>query len=44
MAKRKTKNGFLQEIIDEYGEDILIRKYSEGIPVLSTGALSITYS
>ncbi len=44
MAKRKTKNGFLQEIIDEYGEDILIRKYSEGIPVISTGALSIDVS
>jgi recombination protein RecA len=41
---RKAKNGFLQEIIDEYGDDILIRRYTEGVPVIPTGALSIDVS
>ncbi len=44
MGRRKAKNGFLQEMIDEYGEDILIRRYSEGVPVISTGAVSIDVS
>jgi len=35
---------FLDKILDEYGETVIIRKYEGGIPAISTGALSLDVS
>lgn len=37
-------NRFLDDLIKKYGEDITIREYTEGIPVVSTGSLSLDVS
>lgn len=42
MAKRV--ESFLDKVLDEFGDDIVLRKYEGGIPAISTGSLSIDVS
>jgi len=42
MAKRN--NGFLEKVLEEYGDDVLLRKREEAFPVISTGSLAIDVS
>jgi recombination protein RecA len=42
MAKRE--ENFLDQILDEFGEDVVLRKYEGGIPAISTGSLSLDVS
>lgn len=38
------EKSFLDKILDEYGEEVAIRKYEGGIPAISTGSLAIDVS
>ena len=42
MAKRE--ESFLDKVLDEFGEDIVLRKYEDGIPAISTGSLALDVS
>lgn len=42
MAKKE--ESFLDKILDEFGEDVVLRKYEGGIPAISTGSLSLDVS
>lgn len=42
MAKRE--ENFLDKILDEFGEDIALRKYEDGVPSISTGSLALDIS
>ena len=39
-----TETSFLDQILNEFGEDVAIRKYEDGIPVISTGSLALDIS
>ena len=39
-----TEKSFLEYILEEYGEDVAIRKYEGGIPSISTGSLALDIS
>lgn len=41
MAKKKS---FLEDVLDEFGEYVTIRKHEDGIPVISSGSLAIDVS
>lgn len=43
MTTKKSKD-LLQELQDKYGDDILIREYPQGHPVIPTGSLAIDVS
>lgn len=42
MAKKE--ESFLDRVLDEFGEDIVLRKYEEGIPAIPTGSLALDVS
>lgn len=42
MAKRE--ESFLDKILDDFGEDVILRKYEDGIPAIPTGSLALDVS
>ena len=42
MAKKE--ESFLDKILDDFGEDVILRKYEGGIPAISTGSLALDVS
>lgn len=40
----RTEKTFLDQVLEDYGEEVLINEHAEGIPVVSTGSLAIDVS